>query len=165
MPATPSIGPPLLGALMRMPVDVIRERMLSALHARGYDDIVPAHLIVLRYPGPDGRRPSDIAAGSGMSKQALNYLLGQLETLGYLERVPDPDDQRSKRVRLTKRGRGAIQTMRTTVAAVEREWEQALGADDVEHLRAILSRLATHLEGPEAVSSRPPAPASRPAAG
>lgn len=141
----PTIGPPLLGALLRMPVDAIRERMLGALHEHGYDDVVPAHLIVLRYPGPDGRRPSEIAARSGMSKQALNYLLGQLEQLGYLTREPDPDDHRSKRVHLTDRGHGAFQTMRATVAEVEREWTAAIGRDDVEQLRAILTRLAAAL--------------------
>ena len=36
-----------------------------------------------------------------MTKQALNYLLGQLEQLGYLTRETDSNDQRSKRVRLT----------------------------------------------------------------
>lgn len=141
-------GPPMLGALMRLPVDVIRERMLAALHEQGFKDLVPAHLIVLRYPGPDGRRPSEIAARSGMSKQALNYLLGQLETLGYLVREPDPDDHRSKRVRLTDRGREAFATMRATVAAIEREWADALGGEDVEHLRAILGRLTALLSGP-----------------
>jgi DNA-binding MarR family transcriptional regulator len=145
---TPTIGPPLIGALMRMQVDAIRERMLSALHEHGYDDVVPAHLIVLRYPGPDGRRPSEIAARSGMSKQALNYLLGQLEQLGYLTREPDPDDQRSKRVHLTDRGHGAIQTMRATVAATEQEWTEQLGRADVERLRAILTRLAAVLDSP-----------------
>ena len=39
-----------------------------------------------------------------MSKQAANYLLGQLETLGYLERRPDSGDGRSKRIALTDRG-------------------------------------------------------------
>lgn len=128
-----------------MPVDVIRGRMLTALHEHGYDDVVAAHLFVLRFPGPDGRRPGEIAAGSGMSKQALSYLLGQLETLGYLTREPDPDDRRSKRVRLTRRGHGALETMRSTVTTIELGWIEALGADDVEHLRALLTRLATVL--------------------
>ena len=46
-----AFGAPLLGALMRMPVDAIRERMLAALHDQGFDDLIPAHLIVLRWPG------------------------------------------------------------------------------------------------------------------
>ena len=39
-----------------------------------------------------------------MSKQALNYMLGELERLGYLERLPDREDTRSKRIALTPRG-------------------------------------------------------------
>src|SRR5690349_22074532 len=106
------LGPPLIGALLRMPGDLVRRRMLAALHDRGFTDIVPAHLVVMRWPGPQGRRPSEIAAETEMSKQAVNYLLGQLEALGYLERRPDSDDQRSRRVHLTARGTEVADTMR-----------------------------------------------------
>jgi DNA-binding MarR family transcriptional regulator len=60
--------------------------MLERLHDHGFADLEPAHLIVLQYPGPQGTRPSELAARLRISKQALNYLLGQLEGLGYLER-------------------------------------------------------------------------------
>jgi DNA-binding MarR family transcriptional regulator len=121
-----------------MPVDVIRTRMLEALHAGGFEDLVPAHLIVLRYPGPDGRRPVEVAAWSGMSKQALNYLLGQLEALGYLTRGEDPDDKRSKRVHMTARGWAAAETIRAAVSAVEEELAASLGAEELERLRELL---------------------------
>ena len=136
-----ALGTPLLGALMRMPVDAIRERMLAALHDQGFDDLIPAHLIVLRWPGPDGLRPVEIAAQSGMSKQALNYLLGQLEETGYLERVDDPDDRRSKRVRMTKRGWAAGQVMRATVGEIEQEFVDAHGKEELESLLAHLKDL------------------------
>jgi DNA-binding MarR family transcriptional regulator len=42
-----------------------------------------------------------------MTRQAMNYLLGQLEQLGYLVRENAPDNRRSKRIRLTDRGHGA----------------------------------------------------------
>src|SRR4051812_49603322 len=109
---TAPLGPPLIGALLRMPVDVVRRRMLAALHDRGFTDLVPAHLALMRWPGPQGQRPSDIAGETGMTKQAVNYLLGQLEGLGYAERRPDTDDQRSRRVYLTPRGLEAAQAMR-----------------------------------------------------
>lgn len=153
-----SVGPPLLGALMRMPVDEMRARMLAALHAQGFDDLIPAHMIVLRYPGPDGLRPVEIAARSGMSKQALNYLLGQLEDAGYLERVDDPDDRRSKRVRVTDRGYAAIEVMRAAVAEVEKEFRLAFGKEDLKVLRDLLTRLNVVL------GTQPgPAPGDRPA--
>jgi DNA-binding transcriptional ArsR family regulator len=73
------LGPPLIGALLRMPVDAVRRQIIERLHARGFADIDEAHLTLLRSPGPQGERPSDLAAQLGMTKQALNYQLGQLE--------------------------------------------------------------------------------------
>ena len=111
-----------------MSLETVRERMLEQLHARGFDDLTPPHLIVLQYPGPQGLRPSDLAARLRMSKQALNYLLGELERLGYIERLPDPDDLRSRRISVTKRGDAVAAVIRAAVAEVEAEWAQKLGS-------------------------------------
>jgi DNA-binding MarR family transcriptional regulator len=89
--------------------------MLTALHEGGFDDLDAAHLNVFQYPGPEGARPSELAARLRISKQALNYLLGELERLDYLERGPDPDDLRSKRVALTARGSSAVGVIREAV--------------------------------------------------
>ena len=109
------LGPPLIGALLRMPVDAIRARMLAGLHEAGFDDLVPAHLIVLQYPGPENRRPSELATQARMTKQAMNYLLGEMQRLGYLKREPDRQDHRAKRVHITSRGDAAGQTIRQIV--------------------------------------------------
>jgi DNA-binding MarR family transcriptional regulator len=138
---TAALGPPLIGALLRMPVDVVRRRMLEALHDRGFTDIVPAHLVVLSWPGPQGRRPSEIAAQAQMTKQAVNYLLGQLEDLGYLQRRPDAEDQRSRRVYLTPRGRALAEAIRSSVREIEAQWRALLGDGDFDRLRALLIRL------------------------
>ena len=63
--------PPLIGALLRIPWEIVRERMLEGLHQRGFTDLIPADLTVLQYPGPDNLRPSELAARTRMSKQAL----------------------------------------------------------------------------------------------
>jgi len=128
---------------MRMPVDAVYQRMLADLHAAGFTDLVVAHFAVLRYPGPDGRRPSDLAAEAGMSRQAMNYLLGQLEHAGYLVRENDPDDRRSRWVRLTKRGQAVERTIRATVAEIETELQVQLGSDRFTQLRDLLVQLNT----------------------
>ena len=138
-----------------MPVDSIWERMLSGLHEAGFTDLVPAHLAVMRYPGPENQRPSDVAAEAGMSKQAMNYLLGQLEQLGYLTRDDDPSDQRSKRIHLTGRGRKAGERMRATVREIETELEQELGPRRFAQLRKLLVMLnATNTIGEAKDGSR-----------
>jgi DNA-binding MarR family transcriptional regulator len=138
----PAVGPPLIGALLRMPWEVVRQRMLERLHERGFDDLDMPHLNVLQYPGPDGVRPSELAARLRVSKQALNYLLGQLERLGYLERLADEQDMRSRRIFLTRRGHEALRAIRDAVAEVEAEWAELLGARRFAHLRALLVELS-----------------------
>jgi DNA-binding MarR family transcriptional regulator len=96
---------------------------------------------VLQYPGPENQRPSELATRTRMTKQALNYLLGQLEQLGYLERHADDSDQRSKRIHLTPRGHAAINAIREIVHEVEAEWEQQLGARNFAQLRNLLTKL------------------------
>lgn len=145
------LGPPLLGALLRRPVDVIRQRMLARLHEEGFYDLTPPHMIVLRHPGPQGLRPVDLADQMDMSKQALNYLLGQLEELGYLYREEDPDDQRAKRIRLAERGYAAGRVMRAAVTEVESEFADATSKKDLETLRSLLVSLNDVLD-PEPAS-------------
>jgi DNA-binding MarR family transcriptional regulator len=138
-------GPPLIGALLRMPWESILERLLAGLRERGFTDLGASHLSVLQWPGPDDLRPSELAAQSRMSKQALNYLLGQLERLGYLERRDDPRDQRFKRIALTQRGQRAALAMRDIVRDVETEWEQQLGPERFAELRLLLTDLNGHV--------------------
>ena len=135
------VGPPLIGALLRMPWETVRERMLERLHEHGLDDLDAAHLTVFQYPGPQGARPSELAGRLGVSKQALNYLLGELERTGYVERQPHPDDQRSKRIALTDRGMAAVVVIRDAVGEVEAAWAKQLGADRFAQLRALLVEL------------------------
>ena len=140
-------------------MDTIHARMLAGLHDAGFTDLVPAHFAVLRYPGPENRRPGDCAAEAGMTRQAMGYLLGQLEELGYLTREEDHTDQRSKRIHLTKRGYAAAQTMRHTVGEIEAELEDELGPEQFEQLRQLLLKLnATDAVGDHRRRTQPTSP-------
>lgn len=135
-----ALGPPLIGALLRVPWEIVNERMLAGLHERGYDNVVPAHLGVMQYPGPENMRPSDLAARTGMTRQALNYLLGQMEQRGYLDRVEE-EDPRFKRIHLTDRGVALGEAMREIVREVEEEWIARLGPERFATLRDALTVL------------------------
>ena len=134
-------GPPLIGALLRIPWEAVQQHMLERLHERGFGDFDRAYFAVFRYPGPHGARPTDVAVQVGISKQALNYLLRELERLGYLEREPHPDDLRSKRIILTERGVAAVRVIRDAVAEIEAAWAQRLGPKRFAQLRDLLLEL------------------------
>src|SRR5437588_8410140 len=139
----PSPPPPLIGALLRVPWETVRQRMLAGLHDRGFTDLVAAHVDIWQYPGPENQRASELATQTRMTKQALNYLLGQLQELGYLTREADSNDQRSKRVRLTPRGHAASKAIYEIVQEVEDDWEQQLGPRKFGQLRRLLTQLYT----------------------
>ena len=95
--------PPFVGALLRMTYQAARRRQLEAQIERGFSDLNQAHLNVLVFPPPDGIRPTDLAERTYMTKQAMNYLLAQLESLGYIERRAEKGQGR-RLVYLTRRG-------------------------------------------------------------
>ena len=138
-PAEPP--PPLIGALLRVPYEAVREHILDRLHAAGFDDIDQSHFNALQYPGPQGRRPSEITAHARVSKQAMNYVLNQLEERGYFERRADPDDARSKRIVLTRRGEAVRRTIRDAVTELEQEWAALLGTRRFAMLKRLLREL------------------------
>jgi DNA-binding MarR family transcriptional regulator len=116
--------------------------MLERLHERGFQDLDTPHLSLFLFPGPQGTKPGELAARLGVSKQSVNYLLGQLERLGYLVRRNDSHDLRSRRIHLTARGESAVLTIREAVKEVEREWERRLGSKRLAQLRELLRQLS-----------------------
>ena len=136
-------GKPLIGALLRFPREAVVQRMLEALNEHGYD-ITPTELGVMTYPGPDGKRPSELARACATSRQSMNYLLSGLEARGYLRRA-DGENGLARVIQLTERGRAAGKLMRRTVEQIEREWSGFLGQDRFDALSETLLDLSTWL--------------------
>ena len=74
------------------------------LEEAGYADIRPTHGCVFRFVREDGMRLTELAALAGMTKQSVGELVDDLVDLGYVERIPDPEDRRAKLICLTERG-------------------------------------------------------------
>jgi DNA-binding MarR family transcriptional regulator len=119
-----------------------------ALAAAGYGDIRSAHLPVIQALAlnPEGLRSTELATYARITKQSMGYLVDHLGAGGYVERVPDPTDQRAKVVRLTPRGWMASRQIRAAVRDVEVDWARRVGAERVEQLRSILRDLVASLE-------------------
>ncbi|HEX8997079.1 MAG TPA: MarR family transcriptional regulator [Ktedonobacterales bacterium] len=132
---------PMIGALLHAAWATARARISAGLIDAGFTDLLPAHLMVLQYPGPDGERPSTLARRAGMTKQAMNQLLSSLEQLGYVERMQDERDGRARIVRVTQRGALAMTTIRGILAQLERDWAAALGDARFAELKSILETL------------------------
>lgn len=131
----------LIGALLRVPAEAIHRRIIHDLNAAGFTELSLPHMALFRFPGPDGVRPSVLAERAGMSKQAMNRLLGSLEELGYLVRSDAPDEGRARLVHFTKRGHAAWAKALEVLCEIEREWRAELGPRDFSQLKELLLRV------------------------
>jgi DNA-binding MarR family transcriptional regulator len=130
-----------MGALLRLASQRVRREMLEGIRHAGFDDLQDAHLYVFQYPGPDAVRPSDLARQLHMSRQAINHLITQLETLGYLERRAGADGDR-RRVYLTRRGHRLMDTIKSTVRGIERRYEKEIGSARLDAFIDVLRLIA-----------------------
>jgi DNA-binding MarR family transcriptional regulator len=119
--------------------------MSAGVREAGFDDLQDALLAVFQYPGPDGLRPSDLARQLGMSRQATNHLLAQLETLGYLERISKAGGQR-RRVYLTDRGARLQGAIRTSVRRFEVRTERLVGRSRYDSFLDVLRMVSGETE-------------------
>jgi DNA-binding MarR family transcriptional regulator len=136
-------GTPRIVALLRLAGETGEATLFGRLEAEtGALALRPAHFRLLRFPGPDGLRPTELARRIGITKQALNPLLNDLERWGYLERRPGEGDQRARVVQLTPDGRRLLDTIRRLHAEIEADWEREIGPRRYRAMREGLQQIA-----------------------
>ena len=129
-----------LGILLFVAHRDLERRVADEVRAAGFE-VTMAQARVFQRIDDEGSRLTKLAESAGVTKQTAGYLVDQLESAGYVERVPDPDDARARLVRVTAHGRAAIEAARPVEEQVYAEWAAHLGGDDLDRLREILSRL------------------------
>jgi DNA-binding MarR family transcriptional regulator len=132
-------GSPPLATLVRRLHLVIRERVHADLVAAGHTDLTIAQIYVFQTSGPEGLRPTELAARTNTTKQAMNHQLNALERLGYLERVPSVTDRRATVIRLTDKGHDVARITQHRAQELEREWASAIGVARMGELRQLLA--------------------------
>jgi DNA-binding MarR family transcriptional regulator len=132
---------PMVGALLRQLVQEVDDEVHRSLANAGFNDIRVAHHAVFQYLRLEGSRVTEIAKRARITKQATQYLVDHLEGGGYLERVPDPEDGRSKLLRLTDRGQEVEQVARKAIAQLENAWAARVGQENFAKFFAVLHDL------------------------
>lgn len=114
--------------------------------------------IFQRIMGDDGPTPTQfaamakLAAGEEISQNLLGRMtamdpatikgvIARLEERGLAERLPDPDDQRRVRVRLSAKGRDAMPALLDKAKAISAATLAPLSREEAERLLGLLARL------------------------
>lgn len=115
------------------------------LTAAGHPDFRPLHGVTFKAIG-DGTTAATLGRRLGVSKQAAGKTIEGLERSGYVERVPDPEDARSKIIRLTARGVEVQQLAFKLMAEQRARWAERLGEEQMSALEAALRAITADRE-------------------
>jgi DNA-binding MarR family transcriptional regulator len=136
---------PQIGLLLRLVYQHYAHDIDATLHEAGFGDIRPAHANVFPFVPPDGISVSALAELARVRKQTMAQAVEELESMGYVERRPNPHDRRSRLVFLTERGASVKPVSHATAARVEQRWAELTSPQELAALRATLLRLLTGL--------------------
>jgi DNA-binding MarR family transcriptional regulator len=127
-------------ALLRTAYNAVSARIFaSVVSDTDFGDLRPSHGNVMeQLELEDGLRLTDLATRAGITAQSMGELVDDLEVKGYLERRPDPDDRRAKRIYLTERGRKNARVAKRATADVEDHLVELLGQQRYYLLRGAL---------------------------
>jgi DNA-binding MarR family transcriptional regulator len=120
---------PDLGVLTSRLLFAVQEELFDTLARQGHPNLRPQHGAVLAYLDAEGSRATDLARHSGQHKQVVGKLLDELETLGYIERRPDPSDRRAKLIVPTPLGLDQMTRSDAILSAIEQRHAEAVGAN------------------------------------
>lgn len=114
------------------------EGLQNHLRAAGMPGLSRTQSLIMTNVADGVTRPAELARRLGISRQAVQQLLADMQQRGLLELADDPADARAKIIRYSSRG---VQIGEITVRALEHlddEIERRLGSKALTELRRIL---------------------------
>lgn len=131
----------------------------AELASRGFQDFRPTHEFALRAIVAGADSASDLGRRTAVSKQAAAKTIAVLVERGYVERAPDPQDGRRKRLQVTSRGFEAMAQGEAILERARQDWEKQIGQAELatleKHLAALVGDAAIRVDAPGWVTDDP----------
>ncbi len=130
------------------------EHLLRRLREGGHPEVRISHGYVFQHLLGGSPTVGELAGLLDITQQGASKVVVELESLGYVERRPDLDDSRVRRVALTALGRTVIERGRTARAKLEAELLADIGPRAMKATRRTLLRLLERTGGLASVAAR-----------
>jgi DNA-binding MarR family transcriptional regulator len=114
---------------------------VGAMQRAGHAWFGPAEANLLGHLDGAGTSQALLTERLGVTKQAVQQALDQLEAAGIVRRDPNPADKRGRIVRYTKRGQAAMSDADRIKLELEGEFAARIGAERLATLHRLLAQL------------------------
>lgn len=123
------------------------DRQLKDINSsKGHPPLKRSYWHILEKIARKGSRINDLAEMNGISKQAISQLAAEIEKAGYIARIDDPSDGRSKQLVPTDKGLALIRHTLASTRTVEAGLEASLGSEAFARLKHVLWQYQQQLE-------------------
>ncbi len=133
-----------IGRLFQRASRMYSETAMEMIAQNGHDGLTVYHTALISNLDIDGTRIVTLAQRAGMTKQAMGQLVKDLETRGYVSRVPDPDDKRAVLIQFTDLGKQFLQDAYEVKQQIEADYATILGDEGMKTLQRLLYQLLDH---------------------
>jgi len=115
------------------------ESLQNGLQHAGYRPRTRTQTMILIHVSNGVTRAAELARALGVSRQAIQQQINDLEQEDIVTQIPDPDDRRANRIVFSERGAELINAAMTTLRDAEQKLTSRLGYEQVTQLREALS--------------------------
>lgn len=111
------------------------------MREKGYAFVRTPHIRVLSQIATEGTELSEIIKRVGLSKQAVNKIIRQLEEHEIVSTRVSELDSRARVVHFTAKGKKFLQAGLAVIEDLEKEYLAVLGKNDFAHLKQSLAKI------------------------
>ena len=116
------------------------ESLLVSLKEQGWPEISHSQSVVMAYLDSDGIRISELARRLGISRQAAQKSVSELEIAKLVKTEIDPTNLSAKTVVLTTQGKAIVTAALATFSEIEQQLSERVGVPDVAKMRITLEK-------------------------
>jgi DNA-binding MarR family transcriptional regulator len=129
--------------------DAVRAR----LEKKGFTGLRDSHGFIIQHLLRAPQSISELAGHLGITQQAVSKSVAELSRNGYVQDVPS-SDARLRKLRLSARGKSAVQASRTCRRELEAELASRAGAAELQHAKQVLLMALERLDALEPIRQR-----------
>lgn len=129
---------PYLRQLLLTRSDWMEKRLYAEAERDGYAEITEAMSRLCAHLAGRPVGLSELSRRLGISRQATHKLSKEIARLGFIEFIASDSDARVQLVRFTQKGWDMAESATRQLEAIETQISQAIGADKLDMLKALL---------------------------